>query len=241
MDYSKVRSSKAKLFTVGALSAIALISATPAFAQYSNYSPYSPYQGTTTIIEKTTEKTIEREITRQLGVNKQVRDPRNGNFVENLNANEYSFLDNQNVTYRIIVTNNGQKDLNNINVTDKLPNELKLVSANGFAYDKNNKILSQTLGSLKVGESRTFEVKARTQIAKTKGGVAIASCPVNTVEAKGDNLYNQDQSQICVSDKVLSQVKTLPSTGPSKAVTTLVASAGLFLLSIVLFRKSFSK
>lgn len=241
MNYNIVRNSKVKLFAIGALSAVALISAAPAAAQYSNYSPYSPYGRTTTIIEKTTEKTIEKEITKQLAVNKQVKDPRNGNFVENLNAQEYNFLDNQNVTYKIVVTNNGQKELHNIKVTDKLPSELKLVSANGFAYDKNSKTLSQNLSNLKVGESKTFEIKAKTQIAKTKGGAVIASCPVNTVEVRGDNLFNHDQTQICVSDKVLSNVKTLPATGPSKVVTTMIGSAALFLSSIVLFKKSFSK
>lgn len=232
-SYSIVRSPKAIVLALATAALAFSANIAPVGAQYSNYSPYTPY-GTTTIIEKT----VEKEVTKQLAVNKQVRDPRNGKLVDNINTQEFNFLDKQEVVFRLTVTNNGSIDINNVVVTDKLPKELTFVSATDFAYDKNNKTLTHKIGTLKKGEAKVYDIKTKVAVAKTKGGVTIAFCPVNTVEVKGDNLSSSDTSQVCVSDKVLGQVKTLPVTGQAEAGVLFLSSAALSLAAMAMFRLS---
>lgn len=208
-----------------AVSLVAL-SMAPVVKADSPYSPYNIYVGSPVAT-----------ISRQISVNKQVKNPTNGQFVDNLNASTYRFLNNQEVIYRINVTNSGQTDLSGVSVTDALPAEVNYVSSPA-SYDQNTRRVNFTIPTLVAGQTYTLEYKAKVVASTNKGGVEQAACPVNTVEVRVNDLYAKDQAMICVGGEVLGEVQELPITGPKETMMILGGSAILMGMSVYLFRKS---
>lgn len=178
--------------------------------------------------------------TRQITINKQVKNPVTGNFMENIDASTYVFLNNQPVVYKIGVTNTGSATLSNIQVQDALPQVLTYVSSDG-SFDQNSRNLNFTIPSLGSGQSKEFLINTSVAAATTKGGVTIASCPVNQAVVKVDELSASDQSTICIGPQILGNVTKLPATGPSEAGFVLAGSFIALMLGASLLKTSLLK
>lgn len=174
---------------------------------------------------------------KQMMVDKKLLNPQNNQFVDNLSVEQHTFLSDQEVTFRVTVTNVTQSDLKNSQVTDKLPDVLNFVSTSFGNYDAKNKIINLTFENLKKGESKTIEIKA-----KVKGAAEIpttVTCQSNLARVTVDNLVNEDTATLCVSKQVLGVSEALPVTGPSQTtgwllLSTLSLAIG-FLLKRIIF------
>ncbi|MFN0067410.1 MAG: hypothetical protein ACKVYV_07205 [Limisphaerales bacterium] len=92
----------------------------------------------------------------------------------------------RNVDFEIVVTNNGDVPLSNVVVTDGVPNEVRIVTAEGATVSGSSARWS--VGNLGVGQSRTFKV---TEVSATPGrwcntaSVTTAEGPTDSAEACG--------------------------------------------------------
>lgn len=157
----------------------------------------------------------------QININKLVQDPRNGNFVENLNSNEFLFGVNQEIDFRLDVRNTGQTDLNNIAVSDTLPAQLAFLSGPGAFSDSTN-TLNFSVDKLSPGETKTFVVKSKVRTT-FEGNV----CVTNFSQASVNNLVSQDTAVVCLGKAILPSLRELPKTG--------VSSVALYLSTSLLF------
>lgn len=164
-------------------------------------------------------------------LNKQVKNPSNGQFVENLNANDYKFLAGQEISFKLEIRNTGQTDLNNVQVKDRLPDQLNFVSGPG-KFDQSSRTLNFTIDKLSPGESKTFEIKA-----KVNDPLTMTTCLTNYAEVRVNELFAQDNAVFCIESKILGTTTTeLPKTGPTENMLMLLGSTGFLILGIYLFR-----
>lgn len=170
----------------------------------------------------------------QAMIEKKILNPQNNQFVDNLNIEQQTFLPNQDVIFRLTVTNTVQSDLKNLSVTDKLPNVLNFVSASFGSFDTNSKIVTLTVDSLKLGETKTFEI--RTKVKSANLLPAGASCQTNLAKVTVSNMVGEDTSTFCVSQQVLGTTSQMPSTGPIQTIPMLVLSSLLLAISFLIKR-----
>lgn len=172
-------------------------------------------------------------------INKQVQNPANGQFVDNLGVNDTKFAANQNVTFQLIVTNTGGSSIDRILVKDTFPQFVSFVSGPGN-FDSNNKVLSFEVDNLAAGQSQTFTV-----VGKVAPDNALASginCVVNQSSAQiiSSGQMSQDNSQFCIQKGVMvpttkggipvqpaPQMTTTPPTGPEMAIYPLLSGSGI--------------
>lgn len=165
-------------------------------------------------------------------IEKWIWNPGSNSFVENLSVNQFLFLPDQEVTFKVEVKNHGNKDLDNVEVNDRLPNEVWFVSGPGD-YNQDKHTLTFKIDKLKAGESKAYEVKA-----KIKGADSLPSnvfCTSNLAEVRAENMVSQDTTSFCAQKKVLGVVKELPKTGPNTlaimlAMTILSSGASIYFV-----------
>lgn len=160
---------------------------------------------------------------RQILIDKKILSPQNNQFVDNLNIEQHTFLPDQDVTFRITVTNNTQSDQQKITLTDKLPDVLQ-----------TNQALNLTIDKLTVGESKTFELKTKVKGADQLLGST--TCQTNLAKVAVSNMIGEDTATFCVSKQVLGVTTEMPKTGPSQTLPLLVLSS-LFLAIGLLIKR----
>ncbi len=139
----------------------------------------------------------------QLTVAKQVFDPARQMFVDNLGPGDHLFNIGDTVTFRLMVTNSGGTDLNNIQVTDTLP---PLLTA-------SPEVLSFTIPELSAGSSQERSL-ITTVVSDNRFPVGqIAICQLNNIVATASGLTNSASSQICFGQQIPA-APVLPPTGP---------------------------
>lgn len=182
-------------------------------------------------------------------VNKTVKDPVSGNFVDNLSINDAKFAPEQVVQFRITVTNVGNTSLSNISVKDIFPEFVKFISGVGTFDDASNS-LNINVDNLNGNESKTFEiavqVTTKDRLPNDKGIV----CATNQAIASISGIQKSDNSEFCIQKqeqvtkgglKVLTpvEVKKTPATGPE--MLSLIALIPSGILGLFLRRKSNKK
>ena len=184
-----------------------------------------------------------------LSINKTVKNPSTGGFVDNLNINDPKYSPTSTVDFQITVTNTGSGNISSATVKDTLPNYVTFVSGPG-SFDANSKVLTFTVNNLGSGQSQTFNVTAKVVDQGALPANQGVTCVVNQVSATAnDNMQSSDNSQFCIEKpsqpgtpstttkgglKVFPapKVTTTPATGPEMlALIGLIPSgiAGLIL------------
>lgn len=163
--------------------------------------------------------------TEKVVINKTVKNPQTGAFVDNLSLNDPRYLGGQSVTFQLTVTNTGNADLASVDVSDVLPNYVEKVSGPG-SFDAKSKTLSFKVQNLKANESRTFTVGATIVDASKLPLNQGVTCLVNQAVAKIPGEESKDNSQFCVEKQAPATTKgglpvmqapamaQTPSTGP---------------------------
>lgn len=145
-------------------------------------------------------------------VNKTVLDPRNNQFVDNLSIDQYKFLPDQDVWYRIEYKNITGNQIDNVIGKDILPAGMQFVSGDGV-YDPGTNTVTVTVDHIAPYSSRYWDIKAR--FVSGKGGLPVdTGCVNNYAEGRRDSEMMADYASVCVSNKVLGEVSELPRTGP---------------------------
>lgn len=170
----------------------------------------------------------------QLVIEKKILNPQNNQFVNSLNLDQHVFLPDQDITFRISVTNNTSGELKNLSVTDKLPDVLKFVSTSFGSFDANSNILTLTIDSLKVGETKTFELKGK--VKPSEQLPASSTCQTNLAKVMVNNLVCEATSSFCSQRKVMEVTKEIPVTGPADTAGFLVLSALTLAISLLIKR-----
>lgn len=183
-------------------------------------------------------------------INKLVQNPTTKQFVDNLTLNDPRFQPGQAVTFKIDLTNTSNVTINRITLRDIFPQYVSFVSGAGN-FDKNTKTLSFEVINLLPNETRVFTIQGKivdkAQLTSSQG----ITCVVNEVVATtNDNQMAQDNSQLCIENKVLPavtkgglpvfpapKVTTTPATGPEAVALFGLIPGGA--LGYLLRRKSF--
>lgn len=186
----------------------------------------------------------------QISINKLVKRPDNSDFVDNLGINDAKYKADQNVTFRITVTNTGNKNLSNVQVKDILPDFVTFVSGNGD-FNTDDKTLSFNIDTLKTGESKSFDVVVKVVSNDNLPNDQGIVCVTNHTEATAEDQNVDDNAQFCIEKPTLGTstptqpgstvptttkgglpilppqtVKTTPSTGPEAiALISLIPGA----------------
>lgn len=127
-------------------------------------------------------------------VNKTVKHPTSGVFLENLTSRDTAYAPDAEVEYDIAVTNTSNETFPTVTVIDVFPEEVEFVSGPG-RYEAAARKLTYELSDLKPGA--TVHNRIVVKIGKT---VAIPDCEVvNTVTATGPGgQSDQDTATLCV-------------------------------------------
>ena len=136
-----------------------------------------------------------------LTVNKTVKNPSTGSFVDNLNMNDPKYSPSSTAVFQITVTNTGSGTISKTTVKDTLPNYVTFVSGPG-SFDANSKVLTFEVNNLEAGKSQTFTVQAKVAdqgSLPTNQGI---TCIVNQVSAVSDEMQSSDNSQLCIEKPV---------------------------------------
>lgn len=175
----------------------------------------------------------------KLLINKKIFNPQTQQFVDNLSRDQFLFVQSQTVDFQIMVTNTGNTDLFNFDITDQLPAELSFVS--GGSLDKGGQP-HFSIDKLSPGQSQTFSLKAKTNVNQNTAGIV---CPVNLATVKTGSLMDQDTSTFCIQTAVstgkgaVPAVEQLPKTGLPLVAWSLVGllPAGLGLKRTLSYKK----
>ena len=177
-----------------------------------------------------------------ISINKTVKNPTTGSFVDNLSVNDPKYSPASTVNFQITVTNTGNGNISSTTVKDTFPNYVTFVSGPG-SFDSNSKVLTFTVENLAAGASQIFNVSAKIVDQNSLPADQGVTCVVNQVNAtSNDNQQSSDNSQFCIEKptqpgtttkgglKVFPApaVVTTPATGPEMLPLIGLIPSGLF-------------
>ncbi|EKD87403.1 MAG: hypothetical protein ACD_36C00096G0003 [uncultured bacterium] len=167
-----------------------------------------------------------------LTINKEVKNPSSGLFVENLASTDATYSPGSEVLFKLTIKNTSGETFNPVTVKDVFPQYMSFAGGPGN-YDKDSRTLTFTTENLVAGESRTFEILGKIDSTIPSN----ISCLTNLgkVSAPARPNGDDDTAQFCIQGQVLG-VTTLPAAGFNDALL-LLPFAAMGLGGIVLLRK----
>lgn len=167
-----------------------------------------------------------------ISINKTVFNPQTNSFVENLGVNDTRLGPDQEITFRIEVTNTGGTTLSKVIVEDTFPQFLTPTTSTKVE-----------IKNLKAKETKIITMKGKAFAANKLPNQEI-TCVTNQVKATADKNTASDNTQFCIQKQVLGaaqppttkggkpvfpqpQVNATPSTGPEMLALFGLIPAGL--------------
>jgi len=95
----------------------------------------------------------------ELRLDKVVKNPSSGTYVDNLFSSDPNFSADQEVWFKLNVKNTGSDDLNDVEVKDKFPSYILFVSGPGSWNDSDK--ITWKIDHLSPGESKDYEIKGQ--------------------------------------------------------------------------------
>lgn len=180
----------------------------------------------------------------EIAVDKQVRNPVTGVFVENLLSGDASYSPDSEVVYKLVIKNNDTVDFSEVFVKDTLPEKLtsgrvadenkdEVFEAN---YNSDTRELTFKIKDLKAGEGREVKILAN---ALGSGSFSDSlTCDVeNRIRVEAEGKSDEDTAKLCVAKEVLG-VTTLPQAGPEDVIPYLpFIGTGLTGIALMLKKK----
>lgn len=167
--------------------------------------------------------------TGQLQIDKEVFNPQENKFMDNLGINDQKFAPGEEITFRLKIKNVGDDTFDKVSVTDSLPALLALTSGS----------LSFELSGLTPGKTEEREIKTKVTASGNFPGDKTLICVVNTAETSSGNEKDRDTAQVCLERKAVGPApaagpEKLPPTGPKDwlpllVLGTLTGISGLYL------------
>ena len=133
-------------------------------------------------------------------VDKLVRHPKTGEYVDNLGLNDPKFSAESSVFFKIVVENTGNSLLNEINVTDFLPEHLQYIS--GGTYNTDTREVKFTFNDVAPGDRRNTILQAKVNSLSSLPAEKTILCPINKVVASSpQDGSDEDTAQLCIAKK----------------------------------------
>lgn len=144
-------------------------------------------------------------------VDKLVRHPQSGTYVDNLGLNDPMFAAESSVFFKIVVENTGNATLDEIKVVDYLPVYLQYVS--GGSYDAASREIRFSFSNVAPGERRSTILQTKVYSLSNLPAEKTVLCPVNKVMAYSDqDGQDEDTAQLCLKKKSM-VAKEAPKAG----------------------------
>jgi uncharacterized repeat protein (TIGR01451 family) len=160
-------------------------------------------------------------------IDKKIRPIEDKIFVDNISADQKSFVEGDQLEFKIVVNNPGNVTLTNIKVTDLLPKYLDLLFFPGV-YNKSNNSIETSLEKLDPGQSKEYFIRVIVDDLPTSIVANKKLLMINKATAVSDQASDSDQARYYVT------ANTVPSTGSNDivfktivAVMVTVAGVGL--------------
>ncbi|MFA6005776.1 MAG: hypothetical protein WC775_04820 [Patescibacteria group bacterium] len=184
--------------TVFLLSVICfLIAASSVSADSGSYGQYGQYGGGTAGSGKVL-------------VDKMVRNPKSGEYVDNIGLNDVKYVADNAVFFKVTVQNVGTSTLSRIDVVDYLPLYVKYVS--GGQYDSATRQVKFSFDNVAPNERRSTVLQVRVAPVAELPAEKSVVCPVNKVVASAsEGNSDEDTAQFCIERKVMAV--SVPQTG----------------------------
>lgn len=163
----------------------------------------------------------------QVLIDKKVLNPATGQFVDNLTPTDPKYRPEQIVTFRLIVKNSGDQNLDSVLVTDNIPQFVEYIPNFGN-YDQNSKTVTFTVDNLAAGTSQQFDLKARVVHPILLPAEKNIICPVNVVTASANSQTDRDEAQFCIEKQVT--VPQVPTAGPEHWIFLFAGLSAAFVL-----------
>lgn len=164
-----------------------------------------------------------------LTINKEVKHPTSGVFVENISASDTTYAPGAEVLFKLTIKNGSGETFAKVDVRDVLPEHFDFVAGPG-TYNKDSRTLTFTLENMIAGETRFVEILTK---VKSSGLPTDLFCVTNQAFVSALNRNDDDTAQVCVTTKVLG-VTTLPAAGFNDLLVIIpflaVGWAGLLLV-----------
>lgn len=167
----------------------------------------------------------------QVLINKTVRNPSTGVFVDNLGPLDPKYRPEWLVNFKVTVQNTGDQTLDKITVSDKLPDFVDFTSGPGN-YDSKSKTLTFDVFNLSGGTSQTYNIIARVVHPAALPADKSMVCAVNNVNAATSSQTDSDSSQFCIEKEMI--VPGVPTAGPKEWIISIVGLATALILGIYL-------
>jgi len=158
----------------------------------------------------------------QILIDKKIKNPESGDYVDNLGVNDYHFAPGEEIRFKIQVKNTGETTFGKIEVKDYLPEYVELVSG-------KTEIEYQ---DLKSDESYEFELLVKVVSAEKIPDDQMVYCVINKATVKANDQSDEDTAQLCIEKKVLG-VAVQPEVGANLLVLGL-GFLGISALGILL-------
>ena len=210
-----------KIFSNLIFATIMLVTAHTATAADTQYGQYGQYGGNI----QSQSVTIDKKVAR----------PGTTEFVDNLLPSDPRYVPNQQLWYQIKVRNTTNTQMDNVTVTDIIPDYIEPVEGPGN-YFADTHTIEFTIGSLAAGEERVYTFKMqviaqdrlpydRSLICETvnTNDYSVRAHVTNVAEVYvGDTMTDRDQSQLCIEKTIGTvtntkpgiAIKQVPNTGP---------------------------
>lgn len=144
-------------------------------------------------------------------VDKLVRHPQTGVYVDNLGLSDPMFSADSSVFFKITVENTGNATLNEVKVIDYLPAYLQYVS--GGTYDSVKREVRFSFSQVAPGERRSTVLQTKVYGLTNLPAEKTVLCPVNKVMAYSDqDGADEDTAQLCIKKKPM-VAKEAPKAG----------------------------
>ena len=150
-----------------------------------------------------------------LSVNKQVKDPDTGDYVDSLGLTDPRYTPGDVVPFQITVKNTSNSDITNITVKDVFPQFVDFLSGSG-TFDSGSHTLSFTIDKLSAGDIKVFFISGKVVDKASLPADEGVSCVVNQAIATANNVQAQDNSQFCIQKEVITATPQLTNPPTTK-------------------------
>ena len=169
-----------------------------------------------------------------VGLPKGVKGGVNYTFVDNLGTQDFRFREGHLLFFKLRVQNVSGSTINNVVITDTMPNYLQIYGDVG-TVSTANKTVTISVGTLAVGETKEYQLKARVReqapLPADKGLFCLINKAIVTSSAGSDD----DTAQFCIEKQVLG-AREVPKAGGElflfSGLSTLLGYAGMKLRRI---------
>lgn len=144
-------------------------------------------------------------------VDKLVRHPQTGVYVDNLGLSDPMYSASATVFFKIVVQNVGQSTLEKVTVVDYLPLYIQYVS--GGNYNSAAREVSFTFNDVAPNQKRSTVLQAKVYPLSQLPAEKTILCPLNKVVASStQNGTDEDTAQFCLKKKPMVE-KQVPQSG----------------------------